>query len=438
MTGLIDVSRVKGSIHDLERIMALEADDCNLLFVSSRTLAILADLCLDAGFPTRYAATWLVGGQQFIPAGTDDELDAVAALQNRFGLEVAFMNCDELLNAIRSIASAISAPATSATSCEVGSQVDIVETFEGGSLPEDVAGISWFPATGITDRKCKAANYIHQSLRNIIQVFIDNNLDTYTGLGLSFMLAMVAGLIGTVVAGPLGGLAGAIFGAFLAITGTVFEGFVDLDVLLAAILADESAAVCALYSSSDTDGARADYGAYLTANGAGVVEVTVANYILSNSVLSLLYFAYLDSELVIGNVTVEEVCTGCDTCQETQILPLGDGGGGTITPLGGGVFLLEGDDEGTVDGNYRASLCVNLLAGFGVSCGPQMQMSVDNIIGGPFLGGTVGFQMHEDDGFGGYDLLYGAGVPWVGNLTGRYCVFVGSGDFSVEVTVIDI
>lgn len=96
-------AHIKGSVHDVVKLAALSGDDCHILFVSSRTLYILANYAMgEVDYLGRYAKDIFDGGLVDVVDGGDTEEEFVREVANQFGLEVIPV-CEDLIPSIEQI-----------------------------------------------------------------------------------------------------------------------------------------------------------------------------------------------------------------------------------------------------------------------------------------------------------------------------------------------
>ncbi len=325
MTTIRDINSVHGSVLDLPHALSLSDDDCNVLFCSSRTLYFIQAFGRgEMNFVARYSTEFL-DGNRYVLAETSTDLDNINDIGNAYELEVVDMSCDVVV-ALNEIASVLSAGQNNDCGCNIGVDVETTDGEEGGPLPDPVAGIPYEAASAITDRKCLAANYIHMSIRDVVNELKMNRADAYGFAGLSFVLALVATVVGGLILGPFGLLIGAVAGGFLAMALQLFKGSFSLTLLLTAINSNDQDAVCALYNAGTADAARTAYQSYLTAGGATSLEIEFVQYLLSTNLLNLLFFAWGDSEATISAVVPVATCTACvGTCAWAFVTGRGTG-----------------------------------------------------------------------------------------------------------------
>lgn len=313
----------KGFVHDINQVKALSSDWSNIRLLCDRSLYILQNISsLDVTFLSRYGVIATNGEYFPVEAGSadaDDVETAVDLIRRDLTNMTVETTLECICSALQDIASGVSATGNNSCGCEIGSDVDTDDGQEGGPLPGPVDGIDYTPATAITDRKCKAANYIHDSIRDVVTELKLNRADQYGFAGLAFVLSLVATVVGGLIAGPFGLLIGAVVGSFLSMATLLFKASFSLTLLETAILADEQGAVCALYQATSAGQARSNYEAHLTANGATALEIEFVGYLLSNNLLNLLFFAWGDSEATLQSYVATIDCSTCP-CEEPFVV----------------------------------------------------------------------------------------------------------------------
>lgn len=305
----------RGFVHDITTVASLSDEQANIRVLSDRTLYVLQNLSgEDITFLSRYGDILSGGYYDPVTPGTDDAslvYDTVQTIRR----DLIDMTIQATLQCICDTLSEISASISMAQAvscgCEIGTDVDTDSGSEGGPLPGDVNGVPYEAPSAIPDRKCLAANYIHGSVKTLVNEFKLQRVDQYGYAGLAAVLQLTSIIIGTLLAGPVGALTGAVVGSTLAMSVLMFKAAFSLTLLLDAIEDDEQAAICALYEATTASGARAAYEAYLVAGGATSLEIEFVEYLLPNNVLNLLFFAWGDSEDAIENTPVIATCTAC-------------------------------------------------------------------------------------------------------------------------------
>lgn len=206
-------AHIKGSVHDVARLAALSGDDCHVLFVSSRTLYLLANYATgEVDYLARYAKDIYDGGLIDTVDPGDIEETLVREIANNFGLEVIPV-CDDLIPAIEQISIQLGL---------INGSIQAVGVLDGccvpvGSNPEEEApdlGDPQIddPPEGFVDwptyytYKCRAANKIVDDWISTL-----SNLATLSGavaaigalaLGAFFSTSLLSGiLVGLMIIG---------------------------------------------------------------------------------------------------------------------------------------------------------------------------------------------------------------------------------------------
>jgi len=125
-------------------------------------------------------------------------------------------------------------------------------------------------------------------------------------------------------------------GSFLAMATLLLKASFSLTILETAILADEQGAVCALFAASSASAARTAYTDHLLANGATSLEIEFVEYLLTNNLLNLLFFAWGDSEDVLSTYVATIDCSLCPC--ETPMIAF------TYGSIASGSFNVDGID----------------------------------------------------------------------------------------------
>lgn len=325
MSELRRTSDVLGSLFHVARLKELSGDNCNVLMVSDRTLYILERFARnEVNWLSRYAEDF-IGAGKYVPVDLlSPDIDFVQTVARLFRLEVTDMSCD-LVEAINNLASQ-GASGGGGCGCDVGDDVDTDDGIEGGSLPGPVAGVPYLEPSPIEDRKCLAANYIHMSVRDVVEELRIKRVDQYSYAGIVVVLGIVATVIGGVIAGPFGVLVGAVIGGLLGMAGPLFKASFSFTLLEDAITADEDAAVCALFDATTAAGARAAYLTYLGDNGATSLELDFIEFFLPNNLMNVLFFSWLDSESAIQAIAPVSDCSTCSTSEVSWTFSTGDDG----------------------------------------------------------------------------------------------------------------
>ncbi len=373
------IERAMGFVHDIEKLPSLSDVANNIRLLSDRSLYILQNLSgEDVTFLSRYGEIEQDGFYLPVQEGSP-EAETVYNAVNLIRRDLNDMTVEDTLECIcdqlKEIAGAVSAAQGNSCGCEIGTDVETSDGEEGGPLPDPVNGVAYEEQSAITDRKCLAANYIHMSIRDVVDELKLNRADQYAFAGLAFVLSIVATVVGALILGPFGLLLGAVAGSFLSMALLLFKGSFSLTLLLTAITADQDGAVCALFEAGSASDARDAYTTHLLAEGATSVEIEFVEYLLSNNLLNLLFFAWGDSESVIEDVTP---VSNCSTCAEYCGFDLVFGTG-TIE-YDGSEFVLSSVDSG---GSERIRIQIPLQPA-GEGCNREVTVvSATYEVGGP-------------------------------------------------------
>lgn len=309
------ISSVRGFVHDIGTVASLSDTFGNIRLLSDRSLYILQNLSgKDVTFLSRYGDILEGGYYNPVEEGTPEAEQVYDAI-NLVRRDLTNMTVEDTLQCIcdqlGAIAGAISAAQDTTCGCTIGTDVETTDGQEGGPLPDPVNGIEYEEPEPIVNRKCKAANYIHGGIKDVVEELKLNRADQYGFAGLAFVLSLVTTVVGGLIAGPLGLLLGAVVGSFLAMATMLFKGSFSLTILLTAIEADEQEAICLLYEATTASGARTAYLGHLDTHGATSVELEFIGYMLTNNLLNLLFFEWGDSAEAIDNATIIHSCEGC-------------------------------------------------------------------------------------------------------------------------------
>ena len=319
------INRAAGFVHDIEQVALLSDVASNMRLLSDRSLYILQNLSgEDVTFLSRYGEIETGGYYLPVEAGSDDA-ETVYDAVNLIRRDLNDMTVEDTLACIceqlKGIAGAISAAQTGSEECSIGSDVETSNGEEGGDLPDPVNGIEYEEPSGIVNRKCKASNYIHGAVVEVVNELRLNRADKYAFAGLAFVLSIVSVTMGGLILGPFGLLLGAVSGAFLAMATMLLKESFSLTNLYGILVSDETADICALFEATTASGARTAYKAVLAGNGASSIELEFIGYLLTNNLLNLLFFAWGDSEDAIDNAVIIHNCAFCAQVLESWTFP---------------------------------------------------------------------------------------------------------------------
>lgn len=281
-----DTARVAGSLQDVATLLALPADDCNVLLVSSRTLYLMANYAVsEVNFLGRYYLEEFGGGLVRTVESTDPEVPDILEVAQNYRLEVIPVTCD-LVAELRSIASAVTGLQLAGCCPPSGENPPQPTTTEGQPPPP---GYEEYDPI-ITDRKCKLANMAVDDLLAVIDLLIANDVTNIANLGLGAMSAMWAFIVGTIAAGPIAwGLAG--LGAILSLVGFFLVNTLDLVMLKTLIENNRTDLVCALFRAGDNANAFAEFKEVLDDAGANPLDLLFLDTLGVLDGLTTLFFA---------------------------------------------------------------------------------------------------------------------------------------------------
>lgn len=332
MTGLLDSSRVRGAIHSLPHIDTLDADDCNALFVSSRSLYILQNLAiLDAAFVTRYA-TEFVDNTLYEPAVVGETSgDKVIEMVSNLATELGPVTCD-LVGVLRSIQQTL---ASTDCGCNVGEGADTESTVAGGPVPRPIGSVVFEEPAAVSERTCKAANWIWETILNIFTDLEPYNIGLLAGTGFSIALATVVAVVAAAMA-PISAVFTVVAGLLAAFVGRYALGGFSVAAMITALDAERNDLICILADSTDSEDARDDFLAHLTAFGLSSAETGLIRLLMPNSIMALLFFDTPESAAFWPTYTQPYDCSGCIiSCTWAFI----ESGG---SPLGSGSLTVDG------------------------------------------------------------------------------------------------
>lgn len=307
---LVKTTTIKGTLWDYNHLLALTGG-CNLLVLSDRSLSMLQDFAQhEPGWPTRYALSWPGAGLSWTATQDDPEYANIQVWQQDLEQELRDMSCD-IVASLNAIIGALQAMAANQCGCNVGEGLDTDPPIEGGPVPPPIGSIVFQSPVPINQRKCKAANWIHYTLRNVMYQLDINDVDQMGFLSLGLAISLVTALITSVVATPLVGLFVAVVGIVATFVARLLGVTTDLATLVAAMDTNETALVCHLYNSVDGDQARTAYLAELTAAGVSAVETGLLRLLMTNGLMALLYFDTQNSSAFFDSYTAPIDCSAC-------------------------------------------------------------------------------------------------------------------------------
>jgi len=277
--------------------------------MSDRSLYILQNLSsLDITLLSRYAVSFEPGElyQPVLPGSSESStVDTAIDIIRR---DLTGMGCD----IVASIDALTQVVASNACGCPVGQGEDTADGVQGGPVPPPIGNIVYQEPSAADDRSCKAANLIHQTLREIFIDLSAYNVDDMSVLGLSLVVGIVAGVIASTVVTPLGGVMVAVAGSLAVFVARMIGVTVSLADIVNAMSVRQTDLVCALFSSNSASTAKAAYLSVLSEQiPIGPAEEALVGLMMTNALMVTLFFD--TPELVsfwptyVGPVD----CTGC-------------------------------------------------------------------------------------------------------------------------------
>ena len=328
MSSIALLSLVKGFVHDIQKVQSLSDEPVNARLLSDRSLYILQNLSsLDITFRTRYGQ--LLTGDEYIPVreGTPED-EAVSTAIDLIRRDLTDMSietllqciCDQTAAMVAAISNLGSVMASNQCGCNVGQGEDTPEAQEGGPVPPPIGDIVFQEPVAEPDRKCKAANLVHFTLRDLIAELDRLNVDDYGTLGIAIMVSIIVAAIGSVVATPMVGLLLAVAGGVAVLAARLAGVTVDLAGIVAAMDANQGDLVCALYNATTTTNARNDY--LLVLDGPlNSIQLGIVELLMYNAVLDVLFFDTQESATFWSSYTPVVDCSACASVATLEIIP---------------------------------------------------------------------------------------------------------------------
>lgn len=315
MAGKKLITSASGFVQDIDQISVLSSGRTNARVLSDRTLYILQNLAnLDVNFPTRYGT--IEDGGLYIPIGSSGtDFETFTTVGDAVRRDLSDMTFEQSLECICSQLSEIAGTLASSGSCGcvVGEGSDSTEGEEGGSVPRAVGSIEFQEPVVVTSRECKAANLIHETLRDAFDQLDQYPIEDWAELGLVFSIGIVAAVLAA-LAVPTVALLIAVAGAISIFTGKMIISTVSLADIVTELDLKAEELVCLLYNSTSVVDARDDYLALLT--GLTSLEVELVSLLMSNAVMNLLFFDTAESAAFWPTYTSP---ISCDTCGSTEV-----------------------------------------------------------------------------------------------------------------------
>lgn len=424
MAELKRISSVDGFVHDIDHISGLSADKCNMLFLSDRSLYVLQNLAgYDVGFYSRYGV--IFGGGRYTPVtegGPDEPLliDTISLIRQELSMDCL----TDLIGAMNGLAGAVRAAGAGSSCCGTTGEIPNIAGEKDGTPP-----FGYLEPDPITDRRCKAANYIWLAVDGMLEKLEDSPVEEFALLGISAMTGLISSLILLSVTGPVYvSLIIVAAAATISIAVALIVTGVDVGVIRTKWQANAQDIVTALYQNFTPAEVKTDVIAVLEADGLSLVNQVVVRAVMPDYALNLLWFETDDSAADIDGQPLTYSCAS--ECFEFYQTTEAEGGMGEVTDLGGGLFRMDGALAG--DAKYRCGVKFNWVPEIPDCCGDEKSVAYDS---GTQTGfdGAAGVRVREDDDPPGCPTtieIYGDDEMWVGSLDARTVVLRSNDPFS--------
>lgn len=218
--------------------------------------------------------------------------------------------------------------------CEPGTDPPPTGGVEGDPPPEGW-GEPTDPDTGepiapgspaYQDRKCKAANLLHDGIRELVYQLNIYGVDNLSSLGVGIATGVVTAIITTTIVGPASLIVGIVTG--IAAMVLVFtSGAIELSTLVTLLDDNQEDLVCALYNSQSADQAISDYTDVLSTAGANTLMVELIQAILTYATANALFFKKDGADGDQVEQDIEDYVGGvdCSMCAVLQVVAVGNG-----------------------------------------------------------------------------------------------------------------
>ena len=343
---------------------------------------------------------------------------------------------DDLLAAINGLSGSVvnltSVTNVSACGCPVGEAPDNDGT-DGVTIPDDVGSIHYSepdPDPGY-DRKCRVAEVIWNTVDELLDKWDVWDVDQYAQLGLTGLASVIGATFG-LLGGPIGVVIGAVGGAAIGMALNLIAISFNVDDMKDFLDTEKNAFICALYNAANTDDARTAMVQLSSNFGLSTTEQQLLGYILSNAVLSTLFFDTDGMATYLDGFTPTFDCETCPgaSCLTWFIISVEGGGGGTIVAEDPD-FIEVASVTGS-DGKQRIGVKVNWLDDNTANCGAERTLDA-SVIAGTFTGfGSLGCRTWLGDTTP-LTLDYQSSVFWTGFRCMRQTIFVSTTAFTVRL-----
>ena len=197
--------------------------------------------------------------------------------------------------------------------CNVGVGPDNDGT-DGEAIPDPIGDIIYYEPDPDPpyNRKCRIAEVMWNAMDELLGKWDVYNADIYAQIGLTGFVAAIGATLGLLSLNPLIIIAGAVGGAALGIALALIGVGFDADDMITFWTTRKDDIICELYKSTSTANARDRLQAVMDDAGfLSIIEEGIINLVLSNAVLSTLFF---DTDAVIAFIDGFVPTFDCATC----------------------------------------------------------------------------------------------------------------------------
>jgi len=338
------VSRVAGSVHDIETLKGLGTEPAYVRLFSAQALYILQNYAtLDVGFTSRYGT--MLGDGYYAPVDMDStDGDTVLGAIDLVRMELSMTQLDEALQAI---AVAIAQCNSGACSCGGGGGSGcpegtgtILDPSGESTPPAFGAGTPWTNEGEFYDDKCHVANLLYQQYVELLTKLNAFNVDSLLAGGVALAVATVAATIAASIAvAPVALVLTVVSGIVALMAGNA--GF-SLDDVIDRFTTDKNDFICALYNSSNADEAVTDAIDVIDDGTLSSFELAMLGFLIRSAATNQLFTTPLG--LLAMPITSPYDCSSCTGVYAFRFgnTPDGDPGGSvTAGTLASGTFTAD-------------------------------------------------------------------------------------------------
>lgn len=301
----------KRQVYDLSGGIPSGSADCVIVCVPKLGWDIARSFLSERGlWDSSYASEYFTNGYKTL---SEAQWDVVETLVSQT-IGACEVDCGDLITAINGISTAITSSASSGTCCaNSGTELPQESGTDGGPIPPGAAAKD----TAIVDRKCKVSNMLYDNVLEIVSLF-DGSVTTML---LDLDVAGAAGVVISVLTSTVsfvGSVLLSLAGKAIEIAVYIFGGSISFSNLRTVIENNRTDLVCALFNSTSTATAEADFSAALVSAGASQDEADFVLSLLPTTALNLLFFAQpsliteSDVDAYVGTTDCQGLCLSAD------------------------------------------------------------------------------------------------------------------------------